>query len=403
MEDEEDMILEKVEDINKKWVERLISKHLHARGDTRPWFLLSWSIKGCPSVDPLAGISSSRASVRAVYRLQEGEEEEEMRVVVKVTPTKGLMANLMISLGMHRVEAGQYGGFLRAVAAWEVVRRGGRQRGVVEQLVPRHNLALASARHLTLVLPELTHLGYRLNTVAEGLGEAQVLEVAAKVGSLHGTVLAYKRVTNTHLPTAFPDCFPRLSVSSPGISMFTKLGFQRIRDEWSRDENLAPLLQKLDSYEAVAPAFVVNSLEPIEPFATMIHADLQPSNLFFRSSPDGGTELKIIDWATARYSQGTFDLVYLLNVCLEAGVRRRAEARAKDAYFRAFNAALTDLGGGLTLPRLTFEKHYLLGRQLIVIWSIMTINIFSSKSLRQRLLDILTDVLFDPKVGPLRL
>lgn len=82
-------------------------------------------------------------------------------------------------------------------------------------------------------------------------------------------------------------------LATDSLSPLGCLPRSRVRDEWSRDENLAPLLQKLDSYEAVAPEFVVNSLEPIEPFATMIHADLQPSNLFFKISPEGGTKLKV--------------------------------------------------------------------------------------------------------------
>ncbi|KAK8734315.1 hypothetical protein OTU49_006117 [Cherax quadricarinatus] len=259
------------------------------------------------------------------------------------------MANVLTSEGMHHAEVDHYGRFLRALRAWEAERRSG--VGVIAEIVPAHALAVSTENHFTLVLPDITHLGYQMNTVEEGMSEEQVLVVASKIGNFHGTVVAYKVITDTNLQTAFPRCFHQPRVDSQLFSVFAKAGFDRLRQEWSGEARLSRILELLETYEAITDVFVVSSLKPLEPFATALHGDLQPSNIFFKHNSQGQLTLKLIDWATARYSQGPVDLVYLLNVGVSTQVRRKVTQAAKDAYFDGFNAALTELNANLSYPR----------------------------------------------------
>ncbi|KAG7170252.1 putative Ecdysteroid kinase-containing protein 14 [Homarus americanus] len=235
--------------------------------------------------------------------------------------------------------------------------------------------------------------------VSQGLGEDHILTVAQKLGTYHGTVVAYKVINRINLLDAFPGCFHQASVESPLFSVFVRAGFQRLQEEWSGDATKTHLLEMLAPYEVNPPEFVVSGLLPQEPFATAMHGDLQPSNIFFKHTTDGQYTIKVIDWATARYSQGTCDLVYLLNIGVDADVRRRVTKSATDVYFNAFNAALTDLNANLSYPRDVFEDQLVKARQLLVVWSIMSVNLFSStQHLRDRLTAILADILLDPTV-----
>ncbi|XP_071526350.1 uncharacterized protein [Panulirus ornatus] len=404
---EETLLVQKMEDISEAWVERLLYNNFHT-SDPRPSIRLKkWSKDVCPCTDSLAGFSSSRATLEVEYLL-ENEVGKETRqgslkkeiYVVKMIPTHGYMTDLLTSERMHHTEVGQYRKFLHVLGAWEAEQRG-MSKGLVHEIVPPHALAVSTERHFTLVLPELRNLGYETENISEGLGQEQLLTVSRKVGAFHGTVVAFKLLTHTDIHKVFHDCLNIAKVDSPVFSVFSKTGFDRLRSEWSRDASKTHLLQQLAPYEANVPAFVFSSLLPQEPFATVMHGDLQPSNIFFKQTTQGEQTIKMIDWATARYSQGPFDLVYLLNIGLNTEVRRQVTHLAKEAYFNAFNAALTDLHVNLSYPREVFEEQYTLGRQLVVIWSIMSINLFSSSQhLQQRLTDILTDVLLDPSVQP---
>lgn len=59
----------------------------------------------------------------------------------------------------------------------------------------------------------------------------------------------------------------------------------------------------------------------------------------------------MIDWALARYSQGPYDLVYLMHMGVNKDTRRKVMSSATEEYYKAFNEALTDLGAGMTYPR----------------------------------------------------
>ncbi|KAG7170253.1 hypothetical protein Hamer_G024801, partial [Homarus americanus] len=163
---EEKLLLKKVDDITETWVLRLLKHNLHhTSGKDSRIKLNKWIRDKCSSTDALAGFSSSRATVSVEYEV-EGEVEAALRketFVVKLIPTEGYMSGLLTSEGMHHIEVGQYGRFLVALGEWEKARRGVCE-GVVGEIVPSHALAVSTQHHFTLVLPEITHLGYHVST-----------------------------------------------------------------------------------------------------------------------------------------------------------------------------------------------------------------------------------------------
>nr|XP_045595682.1 uncharacterized protein LOC123756498 [Procambarus clarkii]XP_045595683.1 uncharacterized protein LOC123756498 [Procambarus clarkii]XP_045595684.1 uncharacterized protein LOC123756498 [Procambarus clarkii] len=395
MAEKEELLVKQVEDITETWVLGLLHHSLHA-----PVRLRRWSRVESSSRDTLAGFSSSRATIEVEYEVEGEATLKKETYVVKVIPTEGHMAGLLTSEGMHHVEVGQYGRFLRALGAWETEKLGAGV-GVVAEIVPAHALALSTPHHFTLVLPEITNLGYQIHSVVEGLGEAQVVAVASKMGRFHGTTVSYKVLTGANLQTDFPKCFHQGNIDSPVFSVFARAGFERLREEWSRDASRRHLLELLEPYEAIFAEFVIASLKPEEPFATALHGDLQPSNIFFKHDAQGQLTIKLIDWATARYSQGPIDLVYLLNIGVDPEVRRKVTLEAKEAYFEAFNASLADLKANMSYPRDLFEEQFARCRQMMVVWSVMCFNIFfSTPHLMDRLVGIISDVLLDPSISP---
>lgn len=397
------LLLETVEDITEDWVVRLLNNR-EDHSEPRPLIRLRrWSRGECPSKDSLAGFSSSRATIKVEYEVERDAQEtstKEETFVIKVIPTHGLMAELLTADGMHEIEVGQYGRFLRTLYNWERDRRGG-SGGIMSELVPSHALAVSTHSHFTIVLPDLRYYGYEPMDVKTGLNERQLVTVAAKLGSFHGTVVAFKTITGTDLQDAFPKCFNVAESTSQAFEKFGKPCFELVRKTWSGDPEKAEVLKALGPYEEQIIPFVVSSLMPKEPFATAIHGDLQASNTFFKETPNGELTLKLIDWATSRYTQGPIDLVYLLNISVEPEVRRRATPKATEVYFEAFNTALTELGADLSYPRSTFDAELKLGYQLLVVWSVMISNLFMTcPQLQERLFAILSDILTDPNIEP---
>ncbi|XP_068234508.1 uncharacterized protein [Palaemon carinicauda] len=415
------LLIRHVEDISEKWVKLLLKHRADIPGMSSPpkaITLRHWSRGQCPSQDKLAGFSSTRATVRVEYEVESEAVGQvgKRRVfketfVVKVVPTIGNMANLLIAEGMHHIEVGQYDNFLRTLSLWEQDRRRSSRiegrtkwtKGVVGDIIPDHALAISTEDYFTLVMPDLRHLGYQTKFLEEGLSDAEVLIIAETIGRFHGTVVAYKLVTQLDLQKTFPKCFHVADVESPMFSYFPKAGFERLRQEWCDKPHRATLLELLMPYEQQAASLVVENLLPREPFATAIHGDVQPTNIFFKTTSDGKYNIKLIDWALARYSQGTYDLIYLLSIGVEPEVRRRVSRQARDIYFKTFNTALTDLDAGITYPREQFEKDMVISEHLSVIWSISSINLlFSSPSLQRRLTCIIKDVVLNPNLPPLR-
>nr|XP_045595774.1 uncharacterized protein LOC123756568 [Procambarus clarkii] len=399
-----------VEDITEAWVKRLLLHSFTASGREGSITLRRWSRHKCLSPDPLAGHSSSRVTVKVEYEVKGEATTDKLKkqtFVVKMVPTEGHMAGLLTSEGMHHVEVGQYGRFLRALGAWETEKLGAGV-GVVAEIVPAHALALSTPHHFTLVLPEITNLGYQTRLLEEGLTASEVVVVAKALGRFHGTAVAFKVSNGTSLDDAFPACFHVARADSPLFTFFPKAGFERpapntasLRQEWSGVPERATLLRLLEPYEAHAAPLVLHHLAPREPFATAIHGDPQPTNIFFKNSTVGGCAIKLIDWAQARYSQGTYDLIYLLSIGAEPEVRRQVYLEAKEEYFRAFNVTLRHLQAGLTYPRSVFEADMVVSEQLSVVWSVASINLlYSSARLQRRLLGILTDVLSNPNIEP---
>ncbi|XP_069951727.1 uncharacterized protein [Cherax quadricarinatus] len=188
------------------------------------------------------------------------------------------------------------------------------------------------------------------------------------------------------------------------LDQLTSANTGSLRQEWSGLPERAALLHLLEPYEAHAATFVIHNLIPREPFATAIHGDPQPTNIFFKYTADGCCTIKLIDWAQARYSKGTYDLVYLLSIGVEPEVRRQVSSQAKEEYFRAFNDTLKDLNAGLTYPRCVFDKDMMLSEQLSVVWCVSSINIlYSSARLQRRLYCILSDILYNPSMKPLQM
>lgn len=67
----------------------------------------------------------------------------------------------------------------------------------------------------------------------------------------------------------------------------------RLKEEWAGDPSRAQMLEMLEPYETHAAPFIISGLQPKEPFATAIHGDLQPSNLFFKEKTDGEHTIKV--------------------------------------------------------------------------------------------------------------
>ncbi|XP_064107956.1 uncharacterized protein LOC135216514 [Macrobrachium nipponense] len=449
------LLLETVEDITGDWVLRLLNNR-EDHSEPRPVIhLRKWSKHGCSSKDALSGFSSSRATIKIECDLthEDGSKQTaEETLVIKVLPTEGLMADFLIEEKMHHVEVGQYGRFLKTLQTWERKRRGPGNCAIMDELLPPHALAVSTDKHFTIVMTDLRCQGYQTMDFEIGLTEKQLLATAKKLGTYHGTGVSFKTVTGIILEETFHQCFhvgegshafvkfafpcfeqidlttsraatvltplpPRSPSPSGDTAVFlytplclplisdleeTRLQMPRFKQDWSQNPEKTELLNKLKVYEDILVPFVMNSLKPKEPFAAPLHGDLQSSNIFFKEDSDGETVLlllQLIDWATARYSQGTVDLVYLLNISVDTEIRRRATPRAIEMYFQAFNKALEDLGANISYQRTTFEADLKLAMQLIVIWSIMCNNVFSrSPKLKRRLDAIVTDVLTNPDI-----
>ncbi|XP_066952142.1 uncharacterized protein [Macrobrachium rosenbergii] len=396
------LLLETVEDITDDWVIRLLNNRKDHSGPRPVIHLRKWGKHGCSSTDALSGFSSSRATININYDLthEDGSEQAaEETLVIKVLPTEGLMADLLTEENMHHVEVGQYGRFLKTLQTWERERRGSGGRAIMDELLPPHALAVSTDRHFTIVMTDLRCHGYETMDFETGLTEKQLLATAKKLGAYHGTGVSFKTVTGINLEETFRRCFHVGEEGSRAFAKFAFPCFEQFKQGWSQDPNKAELLKKLKVYEDILVPFVVRSLRPKEPFATTLHGDLQSSNIFFREDSNGEIKIKLIDWATARYSQGTVDLVYLLNISVDTEIRRKATPSAIEMYFQAFNKALEDLGANISYQRSTFEADLRLAMQLIVIWSIMCNNVFSrSPKLKRRLEAIVTDVLTNPDI-----
>ncbi|XP_037779976.1 uncharacterized protein LOC119576384 isoform X3 [Penaeus monodon] len=397
------LLIKSVDDITESWVRELLLHRCDLPDPKPPMQVKSWVKGKCPSGDPLAGFSSTRATVQVAYEVEgEGGTLRKETFVVKLIPTLGFMSELLVSEGMHHNEVGQYKHFLRSLAAWEAERRGV-SCGVLCEMIPPHSLAVSCDQHFTLVLPELRELGYTATNMPTGLDEDQIMLVVKNIGCFHGSVVAFKTITGVNLEEAFPKCFLQTSPDSPLFSTFTQAGFDRLKEEWAGDPSRAQMLEMLEPYETHAAPFIISGLQPKEPFATAIHGDLQPSNLFFKEKTDGEHTIKVIDWALARYSQGPYDLVYLMHMGVNKDTRRKVMSSATEEYYKAFNEALTDLGAGMTYPRHVFEEQLTLGKELMIIWGISSINLFScTLNLKERLHALVADLLHDPDVKPPR-
>ncbi|XP_068234510.1 uncharacterized protein [Palaemon carinicauda] len=400
--DTEVNLLQTVDDITDDWVLRLLNNREDHSG-TRPVIhLRKWSKHGCPSKDALSGFSSSRDSIKIEYDLtnEDGSNQTvEETLVIKVLPSDKVMAKLLTDEKMHHVEVGQYKTFLKTLQTWERERKGPGKLAIMEELVPPHALAVSTNTHFTIAMPDLRYQGYEIMNFDLGLSEKQLLATAEKLGTYHGTGVAFKIITGINPGETFPQCFHEASVNSPAFTVFAAPCFEQFKKDWSQDPTKTDLLKKLQVYEDILVDFVVNNLKAKEPFATALHGDLQSSNMFFKEESNGEISLKLIDWATARYSQGTVDLAYLLNISVDTEIRRKATPKAIDMYFNAFNMALEDLGADISYPRSTFEKDLKMAMQNIVIWSIMCNNVFStSEKMKKRLDAIVTDVLTNPDI-----
>ncbi|XP_053655873.1 uncharacterized protein [Cherax quadricarinatus] len=408
---EQELLVRSANDITETWVLNLLQYHHHHNlsgigGTVR---LRKWCLQDLKSKETLGGGCSSRVIVKVEYEVMGDVEhpattEEQLKeetFVVKTVPSQGVMVDMLTSEGLHHSEVNQYGKFLRVLVTWEAERRGV-DVGMMAEIVPSHVLAVSDDHYFTLVLPDLTQLGYQTRLLEEGLSGPEVMVTARALGRFHGTAVAFKMVTKTNLQDSFPTCFHVAHDQSELFTFFHKAGFERLHQEWEGLPERAALLSLLKPYETHATTFVVHNLLPREPFATAIHGDPQPTNILFKYTADGDCTIKLIDWAQARYSKGTYDLVYMLSIGVEPEVRRQVSSQAKEEYFKAFNDTLKDLDAGLAYPRNVFDEDMMLSEQLSVVWCVSSINLlYSSTRLQRRLYCILNDILYSPSIKPL--
>ncbi|XP_063607080.1 uncharacterized protein LOC134781749 [Penaeus indicus] len=92
------LLIKSVDDITESWVRELLLHRCDLPDPKPPMQLKSWVKGKCPSGDPLAGFSSTRATVQVAYEVEgEGGTLRKETFVVKLIPTLGFMSELLIS------------------------------------------------------------------------------------------------------------------------------------------------------------------------------------------------------------------------------------------------------------------------------------------------------------------
>ena len=235
-------------------------------------------------------------------------------------------------------------------------------------------------RGATLVLKDITNIGFSLGSPGDALTFAQAALVVEQLADFHAHFWNKENITQTYSWLAGPVRRLEDFLGSAMAVPLMKRGLHKAG-------NLVPLKLHAQAihyarYRREAMCFLAKAPQ------TLIHHDCHPGNLFWNQS-----QLGLLDWQLVRFGEGISDVAYFLATSLSTENRRLNEAELIALYAQCLiDKGVVEVNTNLLMQRYRAHLIYPFEAMLVTLAIGGMMNVESNHELIRRTVAAVDDL-----------
>jgi hypothetical protein len=235
-------------------------------------------------------------------------------------------------------------------------------------------------RGATLVLKDITNIGFSLGSPGDALTFAQAALVVEQLADFHAHFWNKENITQTYSWLAGPVRRLEDFLGSAMAVPLMKRGLHKAG-------NLVPLKLHAQAihyarYRREAMCFLAKAPQ------TLIHHDCHPGNLFWNQSKPG-----LLDWQLVRFGEGISDVAYFLATSLSTENRRLNEAELIALYAQCLiDKGVVEVNTNLLMQRYRAHLIYPFEAMLVTLAIGGMMNVESNHELIRRTVAAVDDL-----------